>query len=182
MSRSLRDWDGIYYGWWLCRQYIISSGTTTCNYKWVGTTLMLRMVVLVPSNHVPLMALTQLGIQNKTQSNLTLKTIAEGALMSPRQDDPVNWVQGYWIGGKVDLVKLQTNWIQIYPEFIVFVGGGTTPGDSRQYYFADKCPQFCSIIFSNRPPLLTLTRIFWSVCFCQNRLNPLQDVNGYGEL
>ena len=53
-------------------------------------TLVLSMVVLVPSNCVPLMALMQLGIWNKTYTTFPLKTIIEGALMSPRQDDLAN--------------------------------------------------------------------------------------------
>ena len=62
-------------------------------------TLVLHTVVLVPFNHMLLMALMQLGIWHKTQTTFPLKTIIKGALMSLRQDDPVKQIQGYWVKG-----------------------------------------------------------------------------------
>ena len=92
---------------------------------------MLRMVVLVPSNHMPLMALTQLGIWNKIQTTLTFKVIIEGALTSPRQYDPANQVQG-WIRGKGQSGETPDQLNPIFKSpvlgvFIGFVGGGVGP-------------------------------------------------------
>ena len=62
------------------------------DYSQLLTGQALTPVVPVPCNHMPLMALMQLGIQNKTQTTFPLKTVIEGALMRPRQDNLVNRV------------------------------------------------------------------------------------------
>ena len=94
-----------------------------------GLTLVLCSVVLVQSNQVPSMALMQLGIWNKTQTTFPLKTIIKGVLTSPRQDELVNWVWGYWVTGESQSggTPDQQNLIPESPRlgvYIVFVGVG----------------------------------------------------------
>ena len=88
---------------------------------------------------MPLMALVQLSIRNKTQTTFPLKTIVKEARISPGQDDPANRVRGYWIRGRGQSSETP-DCLNLIPEFsrvgvfIVFVGGGATPGDGLCMY------------------------------------------------
>ena len=68
------------------------------SFGWALTPV-LPTVVLVLFNHVTMLALAQLGIQNNYSNNLSLE-IVKGAPMSPRQDGPANRVTRSfdWLG------------------------------------------------------------------------------------